>query len=754
MKLISAVLQAGDKVVLTFDGNPGLLSPKDFRFEPDLPIHSVEGLETLVVLKTEAPAPDASYAVSVCDFGSVPLIPDGILNEFVSAKPLGCNLENDVLVFRLFAPRASAVTLYLHRDLDDESGTPSAMERDADGVWEARMPADRSCRYYSYAVDGPRGDGELFDPSVRIADPYSRAVTTRNTYLHEGRSHIPAESPLFDWGDDEPVRIHPRDLVIYEAHVRDATAHGSSGVEPALAGTYLGLATRGSRGGIDHLLSLGVNAVELMPCQHFASMELPYRRAAGGMFNTWNPYERNHWGYMTSYFFTPEPTYATGASFLPGVWNDTGGRQVDEFKRMVKELHSAGIAVLLDVVYNHTSQYDRQPLKYIDRYYYYRSDERGNWTNSSGCGNDFHSARPMSRRLIIDSLLHWMKEYHVDGFRFDLAALLDQDTVVEIIRRAREVNTDVILIGEAWGGGRYDLKRFSELGMGSWNDVFRNGVKGSHPVHDRGYIFGNWGWNPPESFGKWVTGSTERFGGPFLDAAHSVNYLAAHDGYTLGDFIRIAIGDAREHRPVRGIARNAALKGQGLKRARLAAFMLMVSQGTVMLEHGQEYGRSKVIARRRLPDAPFGTLDHNSYEKDDETNWINYEHLDATAELADYYRGLIAIRGMFPALRRASPDCYEFLKPDAPVAGGFILRGSDKGDDAVAALINPNDRQAARFGIPDGVWRVMADDERASASPIATVSGGEIALPPISAMFLCRDASADGDVYFDTDTAR
>ncbi|MBL0175834.1 MAG: pullulanase [Ignavibacteria bacterium] len=727
MKLLSATLQSINRVVLVFERHPGALTDEDFTFAPHVRVLAFEALETIVVLLTEDFDLTKSHTIFVRGDGSLPVLPDDVFDTMQSSKPLGCVVEQGFRAFRLFAPRAVSVELVLFADLDDTIGTVYDMSRDADGVWEMSLSVDARDRWYAYRIDGPRGEGELFSSSMLVADPYGQAVATRNTWRHEARTLLPGAWSAYDWGDDRPVRIHPRDLVIYEMHVKDMTAHPSSGVEAGFAGTYPGLVRRGCRGGIDHIARLGVNAVELLPCQHFAAIELPYlQRTETGLYNTWNPYERNHWGYMTSYFFAPEPSYATAANATPGEWNDTAGRQVREFKDMVRAFHATGIAVIMDVVYNHTSHYDQQPLKAIDKFYYYRTDGQGDFTGASGCGNDLDTAHPMTRRLVVDSVLHWMREYHVDGFRFDLAAMIDVETLREVCARARELNPDVILIGEPWGGGQYDLRRFSELGMGAWNDQFRNGVKGVHPSHAQGYVFGSWAWNSHEAFGMWVLGSVEAKGGPLLDAAHSVNYLASHDGYTLGDFIRIATGAVGEHQIVEDGMANARLGPAQLRAERLAALMLLTSQGSAMLHAGQEFGRSKVIADRGLHGTTPGLLDHNSYEKDDETNWLDFRHADINGNLVNYTRGLIAVRALLRPLRHASVEAYRFLSADADLASGFVIDEKIEGVPLIAVLVNANPHSSARYHLPEAAWDVLVDAEHASVSPLSTFTGSEI----------------------------
>ena len=418
-----------------------------------------------------------------------PRFPDDLMTD----AALGCTVGGRQTTFRLFAPRATSVTLALYERFDAELGENLPMTPGRDGTWEAVVKADLTGRWYGYRIDGPRGPGEMFDPSVVVADPYSKAVTTVNHW------RLPAKTLIldadYDWGGDRsPLRArNAEDLVIYECHVRDVTAHPSSGARRP--GTYTGFTEKGIAGGLGHILSLGVNAVELLPVMKFGTIEIPYRdeaaRSDSGRMNEWNPYARNHWGYMTSFFFAPESYYGTDGSIAPGAVNGVDGRAVRELKDLVKALHTEGIAVILDVVYNHTSHYDFNPFKYIDKQYYYRCDAGGNFLEASGCGNDFHTERPMARRVILDSVRYWLEEYHVDGFRFDLAAMIDEETCRQITRVVRKSKPGAVLIAEPWGGGRHHPGWFADLGWWSWNDRFRDGIRGRDPHHARGFIFCN-----------------------------------------------------------------------------------------------------------------------------------------------------------------------------------------------------------------------------------------------------------------------
>ena len=742
MNLQHARLEAQDRLHILFSDPPDRLAAGDVILAPAVPVLevSLDGFEATVTV--EPVDISRRYAVLVRGAGMVPLDIQPLLHTLRSDLPLGCQVEDTYYVFRIFAPRASSVRLHLFERVEAELGTQFFLSKTEDGIWQITIDRSGNARYYAYSIEGSREPHEHFNSRILIGDPYARAVVTKNTFRHNARCLLPDRIPEYDWEGDRHVSVDAEDLVIYEMHVKDMTAHESSGVPAEFAGSYRGLTLSETRGGIAHLRRLGVNAVELLPPQHYAWIEPPYQQHAGGeIYNDWNPYERNHWGYMTSYFFAPEPRYATGGDHRPGHWNTAAPQHITEFRDMVKALHREGLAVIIDVVYNHTSQYDYQPLKYIDKFCYYRTSPDGHFLESSGCGNDLDSSMPMARRMIVDSVLYWLKEFHVDGFRFDLAPILDEDTFREIRERARAVYPDVILIAEPWGGGEYALDRFSELEYGAWNDIFRNGVKGHDPRDGQGYIFGTWGNSIPEDFGTWMLGSTREKGGPFITSRHSVNYLESHDGYTLGDFIRIATGSARPGQRITNLETHVRLTDEQLRIAKLAAVMLLTARGSVMLHAGQEFGRSKVIADSDVPDSTPGVIDHNSYEKDDETNWINYDHCEMNRPLFEYYRGLIALRLKYPFLRRGELSQYTFLVPPTPVAGGFIVR-EEKGKKEMAVLVNPNREHAADYQLPaGGGWRVLVNGERAGTETIGRFDGEHIPVPPSQCMVLLREKS-------------
>ncbi len=735
-KWIAADLESAQHIVARFSGEaPQSLPPDALHIEPARAIDSIRAEGEALHIYCEPVDLQQNYRLRIDGFGEMPLRHAGILDAFFSRKPLGCIVENGETVFRIFSPRALSVELELFSDCEQPQGERHAMKKDADGVSELRLPGELYGRHYVYRIDGPSGAGEMFDPKRAIADPYSRAVCTRNHYLHQGRTVILRDD--FDWEGDDFLNYDWRDLIILEAHVRDLTAHPSAGLPDSLRGTYLGMLDPNTPGGLNYLKDLGVNAVEFLPLQDFGNIEVPFKDPDAPVFNTWNPYARNHWGYMTSYFFAPESYYATGASLQPGGVCGADGRAVREFKQVVKTLHQNGIAVILDVVYNHVAQYDQNCFKLADKKYYFRLKPDLSFESRSGCGNDFKTERPMARRLIVDSILYWMKNYHIDGFRFDLATLLDWKTVDAITRAARQVNPDVILIAEPWGGGGYAPAEFSKHGWAAWNDRFRNSIKGQNPKDGLGFLFGRWQGNTRvRDLRNAFMGTLAARGGLFQESRHAVNYLESHDDHTLGDFIRLALGDADEETVIEDVDAHAVLSPQQLRLNRFAVLCLLVSQGPVMLAQGQDWARSKVIAPTEAPDPRVGRIDHNSYEKDNETNWLNWQHRERNRALVDYYRGLIALRRAHPAFRRATPQAFRFLRGSAGLQQAFRLLKKFTGDAAdFIVMLNGEPQRAAVFTLPPGRWQVVVDAQRAGPRALISAEGGtRIVVPPTSGM--------------------
>ena len=649
------------------------------------------------------------------------------LDKYYSNKKLGSVVENGRTLFRLFAPSAKNVLLVTFTKVEDNVGQEYAMSRDNDGVWEISLDGELYGIFYGFKVIHADGKGN----DILCVDPYAKAIATFNAY-YSPRKNIVIKEGDYDWQGDEWIKRDWRDLIIYEMHVRDMTVHPTSGVKNA--GAYLGLTEKGKTGGLDYIKSLGVNTVELLPSQEFANIEIPYKDSLNGKYNHWNSYERNHWGYMTAAFFAPEGYYSDG-KLEKNKWGGASGKQISDFKDMVKAFHREGIGVIMDVVYNHLSEYETGNLKEIDKEYYFRLDENGNCTAQSGCGNDLKTERPMVRRLIIESILFWMKEYHVDGFRFDLGKLIDWETIEEIIREAQKINPNVIFVCEPWGGG-YDPMGFSLRGWGSWNDQIRNGIKGENPRDGHGWIFGKWhGNNNPDRIKSYVNGTLVKDkNGLFQKKEHAVNYLESHDGYTFGDFIRIGTREVDPEKIITDVDKNTKLTPLQLKLNKLGALFLFTSQGITMIHSGQEFARSKVIPINiGVKDPHKGMIDHNSYDKDNETNYINYNHAKINGDLLAYYKELIKFRKHFEAFRKAEHEQVHFFDVnDNPFAMGYLL---DYDSSNFIVLFNANTAMDEEFLLPEGEWDILANSETAGIEPLGSVSS-KIILHPSTGIIL------------------
>jgi pullulanase len=628
------------------------------------------------------------------------------------------DLECEV-VFKLKTISTKSVNLIIFDKFDDKVGMNHIMKKDGD-YFTLILKGNLIGKYYGYQIENIDTSSQQFSKETIIADPYSIAVATQNIHNPVTKSIILDNS--FNWGNDNFVNIPQKDLVIYEAHLKDMTNHPSS--NNSKPGTYLGFVEKNQLGGISHLKDMGYNAIEFLPLFEFANVELPYLDGTQFVKNTWNPYEANHWGYMPTFFFAPEGNYASNNSTQKGDWNGTNGRQVNELKTMVKKLHDNGIAVILDVVYNHISQYDNQPLKQLQKKEYFRLNNDTEYSTVSGCGNDLKTENDDMRKMIIESILYWMSEYHIDGFRFDLGLMIDWETIEKIRIEAEKINPNVFLTCEPWGGG-YDPNGFSDRNWSSWNDQIRNAIKGWNPHDDRGFIFGDWHHDfDSKKIKRVFSGSLRSEGGQYHKVEHSVNYLESHDDYTLGDFIRLSIGKNTEDEVIKNIDAHAKLNNRELAIHKLAAMSLLVSQGPMMISQGQEWGRSKVISNTTIDDKNIGKLDHNSYEKDNETNWLNWNHKVLNIELVTFYKNLITIRKAYPALRNSDLSDITFLNASDMHGVGFHLH--PLGEKQLVVLLNGNNSESVKFDLPVGDWEALISTNDDSELSILSATSGTI----------------------------
>ncbi|NHZ85769.1 MAG: hypothetical protein GWP19_07800 [Planctomycetia bacterium] len=309
-----------------------------------------------------------------------------------------------------------------------------------------------------------------------------------------------------------------------------------------------------------------------------------------------------------------------------------------------------------------------------------------------------------------------MKEYHIDGFRFDLGYLIDEETRMFILAELRAINPNVIILAEPWGGG-YDPDGFSDIGWASFNDKIRNGVKGQNPINGLGFIFGKWfGDNDQKALQRFVMGSLREFGGQYVDIAHSVNYLESHDDNTFGDFVRIGSGQVQEHLVITDRTENAKVVDKQLALNKLGALFLFTSQGITFMHEGQEWARSKVIAKTDALDDRVGQIDHNSYNKDNETNWLNWDEKDLNLDLVNYYKGLIQLRKKYSEFRHSKPVDFKFIDVGKQVALAYTLRNK------FIVAMNGDSENDLKIDLPDGDWKVLVNGKKVDLSGQSNIS--------------------------------
>ncbi|NDJ55052.1 MAG: glycogen debranching protein GlgX [Chloroflexi bacterium] len=510
---------------------------------------------------------------------------------------------------------------------------------------------------YGFKMDGPWAPhkGQRFDPDIVLLDPYARLVVGRDVWGKEPDAYdpYPMRSRIlrddFDWEDDRPPKVPIEDLVIYEMHVRGFTQHASSNVKHP--GTYAGIREK-----IPYFKELGINCIELMPVTEFDEFEYPRYNPVTG--------ERllNYWGYSPVAFFAVKAGYAA-TGYL--------GMQSDEFKALVKELHANDIEVFLDMVYNHTNEGNENgpttSFRGLDNATYYMLDQNGYYKNYSGTGNTLNCNHPVVREMIIDSLRYWVSEYHIDGFRFDLASIMGRDQDGTPLKNPPLIEALAFdpllkhtkLIAEAWdAGGLYQVGTFPSYGRwAEWNGKYRSIM--------RRWVRGDFG--VIGEVAQRLVGSPDLYGerGPTA----SINFITAHDGFTLRDLFSYndkhneANGEGNRDGGNDNDSWNCGVEGETddpeindlrVRMMKNAMTLLFVSHGVPMIRMGDEYGHTSLG-------------NNNTYCQDNELSWFNWSLIEHNQEIWHFFRKLIAIRMTYPILRHSDMlTSYQFVGTDCP----------------------------------------------------------------------------------------
>ena len=619
--------------------------------------------------------------------------------------PLGPDYTPGGTCLRLWAPTAEAVTVTLYHKGDGGAVLDTKpLVRGAQGVWSVWLPGEQHGRYYTFAV--------TVDGITReTGDPYARAAGVNGV-----RSMIVdlARTAPSGWERDVRPHIPPAQRAVWEVSVRDFSQDAASGVRPAWRGKYMAFTQQGTTlhgDGIhptclNYLKRLGVKYVQLMPIFDFGSVD-----EAKPLLRQYN------WGYDPTNFNVPEGSYSTDPT--------RGEVRIRECREMIAALHAAGIGVVMDVVYNHTYRTEN-PLNNTVPYYFFRQNPDGSFSNGSGCGNEFVSERPMARRYLIDSILYWAKEYHIDGFRFDLMGLYDAESI-NAVRAALDSlpgGRDILLYGEPWQGGASQLHRYeankANLAMlnervGIFCDDTRDAIKGGcFDARETGYVEGKPGsfWDIGASVAAWCR--SEKL--PPHAPGQIISYVSAHDNFTLWDKLLMV----RYARP-----EFAAVDKTALAQNRLAAGIYLTSMGLPFWQAGEEFARTK-------------KGQGNSYRSSPALNRLDWHRAEQFHSLVDYYRGLIGLRAAFPrlgALDKAGPAAIEFFPLEQPLVGWRLPAqwGDGAAWSALCVYYNPTET-AQVVTLPGGSWKLLSDGISSSlwrgSSRICT---GQTVLLPLSA---------------------
>ena len=632
---------------------------------------------------------------------------------------LELTVDNRGTHFRMWSPKAEAVELRLYSN--GATGTPCetiAMTRDGKtGTWVATKAERLYGKFYTFRV---KSGGKWLDETPGV---WAKAVGVNGK-----RAAIidMAKTDPEGWSQDKGPKVaNFSDVIIYEMHHRDVSMHPSSGI--ANKGKFLALTEPGTttpegyKTGIDHLRELGITHVHILPSYDYNSVD-----EANLQMNTYN------WGYDPQNYNAPEGGYSTNPS-------DPASR-IAEMKRMVKALHDAGIGVIMDVVYNHTAEQDGSNFELTAPGYYHRHWDDGKYSDASGCNNETASDLQQMRNYIINSVKYWATEYHIDGFRFDLMAIHDTETMTQVAAELKKINPSLFVYGEGWTAGdsplqperralKENVSKMKDIAV--FSDDLRDAVKGHYTnAADRGFATGKPGLEETVKIGivaatshpqvDYSKGNNSKFA--YADSPEMVvNYVSCHDDLCLTDKLRISMAGESEQ--------------SMLAAAKLAQTIVFTSQGTPFMFAGEEVFRDKKGV-------------HNSYNSPDSINAIDWSNKAKYHDQFEYYKGLTALRKAHPAFRMTTAaEIAKNLKFDkidsakTPNLISYSLLNNANGDSwkEIKVVFNGSS-QSQSVNIKKGDWKiVVAEGKISPTGDLGATKGGKMTLPPYSALILARE---------------
>ncbi len=628
---------------------------------------------------------------------------------------LGAVYTRERTAFKLWAPTASKVMLNLYENGDGGSLIETiAMAAGEKGTWFCEKSGDLDKVYYTYSITVGKQTREA-------ADLYARAAGVngdRGMVID-----LAATDPEGFEKDVRPALENTTDAVIYEIHVRDLSSDTSSGISNV--GKFLGFTEKGTKNsdglatGLDHIKDLGVTHIQILPSFDYATVD--ETRLDEPQFN---------WGYDPKNYNVPEGSYSTDPYH--------GEVRVKEMKQMIQTLHANGIRVNMDVVFNHTYDIEGSWFQKTVPDYYYRKTVDG-YSDASGCGNETASERAMMRKYIVDSVVYWAKEYHIDGFRFDLMAVHDIDTMNAIRAALNEIDPTIMVYGEGWTAGEAAIPSSKQAlkhnmakmeGVGAFSDDIRDAIKGNvFDALDKGFVNGKTGMEERIKFSiagavphPQIAKNEKDIKSWAASPSQSINYISCHDNLTFWD--KLAISNADDSEETR------------IKMNKLGSAILLTSQGVPFFQAGEEMLRSKPS------DKSDTGYDENSYRSPDSTNSIKWDDKAKAIDTYEYYKGLIAFRKAHKALRMTTAtdiqNNLKFITPPAPNIVAYTISNKPNNETAekLMLIFNAN-RTAVNIPLPPGTWQIYINATTAGTTPIATASG-TVSVEAISAMALVQ----------------
>lgn len=613
--------------------------------------------------------------------------------------------------FTLWAPTAEEVRVLLYDSGNEGSAYQTlSLEMGEDGIWNTSIKEDLKGKFYTFNV---KVNGKWLGDTPGIMAK-AVGVNGKRAAVIDLRSTDPE-----GWANDvRPLLKDYADIIVYEMHHRDFSLDSVSGIRNKgkfLALTELGTTTsQGEKTGIDHLKELGVTHVHILPSYDYASVDESKPDKA-----------QYNWGYDPQNYNVPDGSYSTDP-YKPDV-------RIKEFKQMVQALHKAGIRVVLDVVYNHTFNTEESNFERTVPGYFYRQTKDGKPANGSGCGNETASDRAMMRKYMVESVLYWINEYHIDGFRFDLMGIHDIETMNEIRAAVDKIDPSIFIYGEGWAASAPQLDQ-EELAMkaniykmpriAAFSDEMRDGLRGGwdddrkgafligQPGHEMSIKFGLVGAvKHPQVINDSVNYSKEPWA---LQPTQMISYVSCHDDMCLADRLKATMPDATDEE-------RASLH-------KLAETFVFTSQGVPFIFAGDEMMRDKKGI-------------HNSYNSPDSINTIDWRNKTIHHDVFDYVRELIALRKNHPAFRMGDAEkvrqYMEFLPVEGSNLVAFILKDNANGDSWKNIIVAFNSRkEPAKLSIPTGRYTIVCKDGKIKQSGMGQVSGNEIIVPARSAMII------------------